>query len=117
MIEQFLTQSQIDHLKFIDMYDKLDALIRFITTRAHVLRVFTWFDQRGRLFLVEVDIVCDCRCDSNYTVDVVTKLMKEIRKQKQFADLADKIYINCIENCEKISRYGNTQGITLDLCS
>jgi len=114
MIEQFLTQSQIDHLKIIDMFDKLDALVQYIATKAHVLRVFTWFDSNGKLFLVEVDIECECKCVSDNSV--ISSIMKEIRKQKQFKDLADKLHIQCIENCDKISRYGNTQGITLDVC-
>ena len=115
MIEQYLTEEQLKALRHTNMFDKVDALIRFIATKSHVLRVFTWVDQHGKLFLVEVDIVCECKCVNDNSV--ISSIMKEIRKQKQFKDLTNLIYINCIENCEKqIMYYGNTNAVVLDVC-
>ena len=114
MIEQYLTEEQLKALRHTNMFDKVDALIRFIAAKFTIVRVFTWVDNNNRLFFVEVGIACECKCgDSSAAIEI----MKEIRKQKQFEDLADKINIHCVEDCEKrVVQYGNANAVVLDLC-
>ena len=85
MIEKYLPQSIVNPLKLINAYDRLDALVQFISIKYKVLNVFVWFDQYGKIFLIEIDIKCDKNID---------KLKKEINKQ--YKDLYNLIYIWCI---------------------
>jgi len=85
MIEQFLTQPHVDYLKLINVYDKLDALVSFIATKANVLNVFVFFAFNDKLFLADIDIDC-----SNVDVDRLKNELKE-----KFGYLYNHVFINC----------------------
>jgi len=94
MIEQYLTETQIEGLKKminvnVDI-NKLDDFVAWLTTKYLVTKVIPWVDAFNdkRLAFIEIDV--DCKNER----DVDKKIKKEMKKAG-FADLINLIYVVC----------------------
>jgi len=97
MIEYYLTQTQMEQLKLLNMYDKLDAFVSWLNTKYRVLNVCPLFDTFPyfRLVLVEIDIQCKgIGGFSIFKLFTYSWIRKEMRKAG-FADLIRFAYIFC----------------------